>query len=114
MDASESKVRFERIWRCVARFDTQPQLKIALDDRDARRTIESSLATYVGDDEIWLDSPALENRPLRLRKTPATGILALHPKEWEFVVLRDEGDSYWAITEEEHDWLVFTANEEKA
>lgn len=113
MSASQAKSRFEWIWRSIVGLDSQPQLSIPVVDANAGQTSEASLAAHLGTGEVWVDSAALENRPLKLQHLNASTIFAMHPR-WEFVVLCDGDGSYWAILEEEYQWLVFVGMAPKA
>jgi len=99
--------RFEAIWRKVVRYDAEPSERVFLADPDARSKIEESLERFVCGSPVLLDGAELVERPRFVPNPSAAELLGSVGSGWEFVVLLAGESGYWAILEEENEWLIF-------
>ena len=108
MKETEAKRRIEEIWSKVIQYESQPQLVISIDSPHAKEIAKASLAAYATG-IIWIDSDAFAPRPQELLSPVVSDVIDRHVR-LEFVAVRSDLKGYWAILEEEYEWLVFTEN----
>ena len=99
--------RFEPIWREIVRYDSEPSDRIAVGDESARLKIERSLDRFIGGRPVLVDYSELVDRPASFQVPSAAGVLDFVESGCEFVVLIADESAYWAIVEEEYEWLIF-------
>ncbi|RYD47348.1 MAG: hypothetical protein EOP83_28165 [Verrucomicrobiaceae bacterium] len=98
---------FEAIWREIVRYDAEPIERIPAADAEAHLRIEKSLARFGEGVPVLLDSDQLADRPRLIPTASVAEIFGSIGSIWEFVVLVADGSAYWAVIEEEHEWLIF-------
>jgi hypothetical protein len=99
--------RFESIWREIVNFDSKPTDQIGVDDESAPLKIERSLERFINGRPVLVDSPGFADRPRSFQASSAAEILRTAEAGREFVVLIADESVYWAILEEEYEWLIF-------
>lgn len=99
--------RFQWIWRKIVKLDSEPTERIAMDDESARLKIERSLERFIDGRPVLVDSAGFPDRPRSFQAPSAPEILDTDEASREFIVLIGDESAYWAILEEEYEWLIF-------
>ena len=105
------ETRFREIWDRIAPYDAVPQLRIPDSDPRDFSAAEASLDAYMLDEVVWIHAPDRNPKGVFGIRDKAKSIFAILGECREFVVIRQDGRGYWAITEEEYEWLVFTGED---
>lgn len=100
---------FEAIWRDISRIDAVPHVRLPVGSDDVTGQLLSMLTEFADGSDLLVDSRRLAPRPARFAVAEVPHLIELHRSCLEFVaILECNPTRYWAVTEEEYEWQVYT------